>query len=263
MSTHCSADADQKAVEILDSSDDGLVIRVNTDLCDVPGPDNNYCNRQRFCPVRERLLTTLTLGLGREHFAETAPVHVLTPGTQFDMALYYRYGVPTQSSSTGSGSDSSSGAASGSGPAGGGSSTPGNSTGSGGSLSNCSCTCDERENTIRQAEELKARKEAGENIAGTAFMDLMNCASACQSEYMICELEKNRIEKEARHARNKEVPETSCDCSCAGLEAMEGRNQSLLERFQAGDQSALEEMVQLGQCIPVCQNEVMNCMGSK
>jgi len=265
MSTYCSADADQRAVEILDSNDDGLVIRVNTDLCDVPGPHNNYCNKQRFCPVREHLLTTLTLGLGREHFAETAPVHELTPGTKFDMDLYYRYGVPTQSSSSSSepGSGSGSSSSSGSDSAGTGTAVPGSSAGTGGSLDNCSCSCEERENTLRQAEELKAREAAGENIPGTAFMDLMGCASSCQNEYLICELDKNREAQEAREAKRQTATETSCDCSCSALESLESRTQSLLEKFQSGDQSALTEMQQLGQCMSVCQNEMMNCYKSK
>jgi hypothetical protein len=116
---------------------------------------------------------------------------------------------------------------------------------------------------LQQAENLKARQQAGENIPGNAFMDLMACASSCQSEYMICEMEKNRIEEEARETRTKEVSEIPCDCSCAGLEGMESRTQSLLERFQSGDQSAMAEMQKLGQCVSVCQNEMMNCMRSK
>jgi hypothetical protein len=265
MSTYCSADADQRAVEILDSNHDGLVIRVNTDLCDVPGPDNNYCNKQAFCPVREHLLTTLTLGLGREHFGDTAAVHQLTPGTQFDMDLYFRYGVPggSSSSSPASGSGSSSGSSSDSGSAGAGTAIAGMPAGTGGSLNNCNCSCEEREKTLHQAEDLKARKAAGENISGAAFMDLMGCVSACQSEYMICELEKNRQAEQTRDTNRQSRAETSCDCSCSALESLESRTQSLLENYRSGDQSALAEMQQLGQCMSVCQNEMMNCYKSK
>jgi len=197
MSTYCGTDADQKAVEILDSSEEGIVIRVSTDLCDVPGPNNNFCGRQPTCPVRDHLLTTMTLGLGREHFGETAPVHKLTPGTRFDMDLYFRYGVPTESFSSSSdpggdsGGDADSGPTTGSGPPESSPDVPGGSS-TGDMLDSCACTCEERESTLRKAEDLKARKEAGEEISGNAFMALMKCTSDCQTEYMICEMEKNK-----------------------------------------------------------------------
>lgn len=266
MSTYCSPDADQKAVEILDSSEDGVVIRVNTDLCDVPEPDNNYCGRKPTCPVRDHLLTTMTLGLGREHFAETAPIHQLTPGTRFDMDLYFRYGVPTESFSSSSDPGGNSGDASESGPttgSGTGESSPAVPGGSSndGVLDNCVCTCEEREDALRQAEDLKARSEAGEEISGTAFMALMNCASECQTEYMICVMEENNEKEAAEEAQRQSTSSNQCDCSCTAINELESNMKTLMEEFNTRDQSALVRLEELGQCMNVCAGQIAECMG--
>jgi hypothetical protein len=153
---------------------------------------------------------------------------------------------------------SSAAGSSGSGPP-----SPGSSGSSGGAIQDCACTCEEREATIRLGEELKSRLEAGEDIAAGEIMGLGRCNTACQREYMVCEMEKNEKEKEARKASHPATPTGECDCSCAALKNLESQTTELLGRFQSGDQSAMQEMQKLGQCMSACQVELMACAGSK
>jgi hypothetical protein len=153
---------------------------------------------------------------------------------------------------------SSAAGSSGSGPP-----SPGSSGSSGGAIQDCACTCEEREATIRLGEELKSRLEAGEDIAAGEIMGLGRCNTACQREYMVCEMEKNEKEKEARKASHSAIPTGECDCSCTALKNLESQTTELLGRFQSGDQSAMQEMQKLGQCMSACQVELMACAGSK
>jgi hypothetical protein len=253
-STFCGRDADTKAVQVLDSSEDGLVLRIDTDLCELPGPGNNFCGRRPTCPVRDHLLTTVTLAFGREHFADSAPIDVLTPGTKFDMDLYFRYGVPTE------GVPSPSTGMSGSGPpvipdsTGAGTGQNG-SSGSGAVAGGCACTCEERRETLDRAEELKRRRDAGEEVGLENLGALTACSGVCQREYMICEMEANA----ARRAAKKQTPppaKAGCDCGCAGLEAAQKRLSSLSTQSQSPHLQALREV---GECMSACRADYMKC----
>jgi hypothetical protein len=268
MSTYCSADADLKAVEILDSNDGGLVLRVNTDLCEVPEPANKFCNSQPTCPLRDHLITTMTLALGREHFAETAPVHVLTPGTKFDIDLYYRYGVPTESfvspSAPSSSSGSSSGTTSGPAPSGSGTSATGASTSSGGTLDSCACSCEELADFDSRGE---VAKKVGDNDATMALANqMMACMGQCQREYMICRLEADEAEKQKKELSAKQEAEArqkNCDCSCEAVEDMLSRSRELEKQISAGGAVWNEEAAQLIQCASACQQEMLACAMNK
>lgn len=272
MSTYCSQDADLKAVEILDSNEGGLVVRINTDLCEGPEPANNFCNLQLLCPVRDHLITTLTLALGREHFAETAPIHVLTPGTKFDIDLYYRYGVPTESfvspsapsSSSGSGSGTTSGPA----PSGSGTSATGTSTSSGGTLNACTCSCEELADFDNRAEEAK---KVGDNDATMALAgQMMGCMGQCEREYMICRMDNAEVEKQEKELLRKqeaEAMQANCDCSCEALDDIVSGGQEfekkLQKQFAEGSSISNEDIIQLTQCFSVCQQEVIACAMKK
>ncbi len=268
LSTFCSQDADLRAVEILDSNEGGLVVRVNTDLCEGPEPANNFCNQQPTCPVRDHLITTLTLALGREHFAETAPIHVLTPGTKFDIDLYYRYGVPTESfvspSTPGSGSGSDAGPTSGAASSGSGTSATGTPTSSGGALDSCACSCDELADFDNRAE---AAKKVGDNDATMALANqMMGCMGRCQREYMICRMETAEAEDQKRDLLRKqetEARQANCDCSCEALDDIVNRVQELQKQIAAGGSVSNEEIAQLSQCFSFCQQEMMACAMKK
>lgn len=142
-------------------------------------------------------------------------------------------------------------------------SAPGPSTGIGGPIGDCACTCEEHEATNQTAQEMKQREAAGEELEAGSVMGLMRCASTCQREYMICEMEKNRREKEARETRPESTTEEDCDCSCVALRNLESDTAGLLGQLQSGDQSAMDEMNRLGQCMSVCQDSLMRCMRSR
>jgi hypothetical protein len=266
MSTYCSTDADLKAVEILDSGDDGIVLRINTDLCEVPSPHNDYCNKRPNCPVRDRLLTTLTLGLGREHFADTAPIHVSTPGTRFDMELYFRGGVPTGPSVSSTDPDSEMGSGSdrrptpGSGSQGPEAASPAGSYGATGTFNTCSCTCEEREAAIRRGAQLRAGAEAGAEVTMDQITSLSNCSGVCQREYMICELEATKEARRLKEAsKQPATAQADCDCSCGGLDALEQQNAALLSQVQAGAPPPLEALERAGNCMSACVSQYAAC----
>jgi hypothetical protein len=139
------------------------------------------------------------------------------------------------------------------------------SAGSGGSsaaLEDCACTCEERSQTLQQAEELKARQAAGEDVAAGALMGLMRCQSQCQSQYMLCVMEDDRARKaqEAveQAARERQL-QNECDCSCEALNALQARTEELLNAYQAGNTAALSEVQQIGSCMGACQGALMAC----
>jgi hypothetical protein len=143
-------------------------------------------------------------------------------------------------------------------PPGSGTSTPGTSSGKGESIGECACTCEERDAINHQGEELKARREAGEDVAVGDIMGLMRCSSTCQREYMICVLEENE-KKKAVEAERQSTKPGECDCSCTALNGMQSRTAELLQRLQSGNPSAMDEMQKMGQCMSICQNELMSC----
>jgi hypothetical protein len=143
-------------------------------------------------------------------------------------------------------------------PPGSGTSTPGTSSGKGESIGECACTCEERDAINHQGEELKARREAGEDVAVGDIMGLMRCSSTCQREYMICILEENEKEKAAETAHQATKPD-DCDCSCTALNGLQSRTTELLQGMQSGNSSAMDELQKLGQCMSVCQNELISC----
>jgi len=149
------------------------------------------------------------------------------------------------------------------GSSGSGPTTPGSSSSSGFTIGDCACTCKEREETLQRGEDLDSRREAGEDISAGEIMGLMRCNTSCQREYMICELEKNEKEKEARDTESQKTAASECDCSCTSLANLESQTMELLGQFQSGNQSAMDEMRKLGQCISTCQAELMNCHTSQ
>jgi len=137
-------------------------------------------------------------------------------------------------------------------------STTGTSSGTGGAFGECACTCEERDATNRQGEDLKARREAGEDVAVGDIMGLMRCSSTCQREYMICIMEENKKE-EALEAKHQSTKPDDCDCSCTALNGLQSRTTELLQALQSGSPSAMDEMQKMGQCMSVCQNELTSC----
>jgi hypothetical protein len=254
-STFCSEDADLKAVRVLDSSEDGLALRVDTDLCDLPGPGNNFCGRQQTCPVREHLQTTVTLASGREHFAETAPINVLTPGTKFDMNLYFRYGVPTglagsqQSGTSDRGMPIIPGSA-GAGP------TSAGSTGAGASAAGgCQCTCQERQEALERAEELKHRNESGEEVGMGDLAALTTCMGVCQREYLACVMQAN-TDRRAAKKKPRPAPDTDCDCGCGSLQDFQEAISALSSPGQPPNMQAIKRA---SECIAACRDEYVKC----
>jgi len=131
---------------------------------------------------------------------------------------------------------------------------------------NCACTCEERAEALRQGEAMAARHDAGEEVAAGAIMDLMRCSNQCRPEYTMCVMEENRqkkAEEKAEKAARELEQAKECDCSCAALNALQGRTEDLLKAMQAGSPTAMDEMQRLGSCISVCQSEMMSCAQSK
>ena len=135
---------------------------------------------------------------------------------------------------------------------------PGTSSTTGETLKDCLCTCEERADSILRGEDIKTRRAAGEEIAAGEIMGLMRCASTCQREYTICALDEDEKEKAVRATR-QEIKPDDCDCSCTALNDLQSRTAELVQALQSGNPSAMEEMQKLGQCMPICQSELMNC----
>ena len=130
---------------------------------------------------------------------------------------------------------------------------------SGDSLTDCACTCEEREATERAAQDMKRREAAGETLEPGEIMRLASCTSPCQRQYMICELEKGKGEKrQAEKAEVSPAPE-ECDCSCEALGNMESQLSTVLARVEPGDAAAMAEMKRMGQCVALCQDSLVAC----
>jgi len=170
-----------------------------------------------------------------------------TPGTE----MYRKAAERSLSEWSSGGSDPDS---PGSGPP---TTNPGTSSSAGGTL-DCACTCEERANTVLRGEDIKTRREAGEDISASEVMGLMRCTSACQREYTICAMEESEQEKAAEAARPEITPD-DCDCSCTVFNSLESRTAELLQGVQSGNPSAMDEMQKLGQCMSNCQDEFMSC----
>ena len=134
---------------------------------------------------------------------------------------------------------------------------PGTSSGEGVTLE-CACTCEERADTLLRGEDIKTRRAAGEDIAVGEIMGLMRCTSVCTREYAICAMEEDEKEK-AVEATHQEINPDDCDCSCTALNDLQSRTAELVQGLQSGNPSAMDEMQKLGQCMPICQSELMNC----
>lgn len=143
---------------------------------------------------------------------------------------------------------------------------PGSGSSSGGNLPACTCTCEERAGIQEQADDLKARRAAGEEISGGDFMGLMSCTRQCQSEYLVCavaEGEEKKARKKAERTAQEEKLAGECDCSCDALDAMQSRSEELLNGMQAGIPIDLTELQQMGVCAGVCQQAMFSCAGSR
>jgi hypothetical protein len=143
-----------------------------------------------------------------------------------------------------------------------GESAPGAGSGSGAAIPDCACTCDERSEALRQAEELKAREAAGGDVSAGAIMGLMRCQQQCQSEYMLCVMEEDKARKAqeaAEQAAHQGKLKEECDCSCEALHAAQGRTEELLKAYGAGEAAALDELQSLGSCMGACQGAMMAC----
>jgi len=136
---------------------------------------------------------------------------------------------------------------------------PGNSNGTTHSLSDCACTCEERDTTNEAAEQLKARREAGEEVSVGEIMGLTRCASRCQREYMVCEMQKTERERAAAKKSASEAP-ANCDCGCDGLDRIQRESAALQAQVQAGQAMPLQALEQLGRCMSVCQGEYARCL---
>jgi hypothetical protein len=73
-----------------------------------------------------------------------------------------------------------------------------------------------------------------------------------------CVLEENEQEK-AVEAERQAVKPSGCDCSCTALNGMQSRAVELLQGLQSGNPSAMDEMQKMGQCMSICQNELISC----
>jgi hypothetical protein len=137
---------------------------------------------------------------------------------------------------------------------------PGNS--GGGNLADCACTCEERAGIQTQADELKARRAAGEEVSGGDFMGLMRCTDQCQSEYLVCAIaegEEEKARKKAEKAALEAKLAGECDCSCTALEDLQSRSEELLKSFEAGGSPDMGEMQRMGRCVSACQKEMLSC----
>lgn len=132
-------------------------------------------------------------------------------------------------------------------------------------LPDCSCTCEERAETIKQGEDFKARQAAGEAVGAGMIMGLMRCNQQCQSEYMMCVMAENQEQEaleKAAEAAGEEKLAKECDCSCAALNSFQTRTEELLQAVQGGSPTAMDEMQRLGNCISVCQDAIFTCAQS-
>lgn len=138
----------------------------------------------------------------------------------------------------------------------------GGSRAGGGALEPCTCSCDERSETLRRAEALKLATAAGDDPPAGALSGLMRCQSQCRAEYMTCVMAENRAgeaQEAAREAERLKQLQQECDCSCDTLHSLKDRTEALLREFQAGNTNALGEMDRIGQCMSVCQQAIMAC----
>jgi hypothetical protein len=129
------------------------------------------------------------------------------------------------------------------------------------SIESCACTCDEREQTTREAEDLKMRKNAGEEIDAGRLMGLMRCHKPCQHEYMICIMDENKsgAEVEDAHPEVAGKPLEKCACTCETLEALTHRKKQLETDFKPGDQASVDEIMAMSNCYQSCMSEFMSC----
>ena len=256
----CKGAAGKAVAEVLQSDEEALRISVSAKLCRA-GPETlKQCESAAGCPQVDTVKGEVTLAFGWRQFAETAPTDILTRGTQRyintmpdSLAEAMQFGRNTALPDM---DDPGYREETGSGPG-----MPGAGSGQGGAVNDCACTCEERRETERMAQAVKAPglsdEERMEGMAG-----LMRCQSACQRQYMVCAME----EAEAREAAEKEAlereqaqREEQCDCSCESLNAMQRRAREL-EAHIGGDMGAvMEEVTQMTTCMTVCQDALMAC----
>ena len=141
---------------------------------------------------------------------------------------------------------------------------PGNSSSRGDAINDCACTCEERAETIRRGEAMKAGNDAGEAVNAGELMGLMRCESQCRSEYVMCamdeaEEQKAQREKEKEQAMKDLENSGECNCSCDYLKGLEGELEKLVQGMQSGNTSAMSQMEKLGRCMSVCESEMMRC----
>jgi len=141
------------------------------------------------------------------------------------------------------------------------STAPGTSDSAGGTIGDCVCTCEEREQTILLGEGVKARTEAGEEVAAGEIMSLMRCSTTCRREYMICIMEEDEREKEAEEAllKKQAKPTEECDCGCDALAKFTRKREQFEAEFKPGDMSQMDEIMSMTTCFQTCMSEFMNC----
>ena len=130
----------------------------------------------------------------------------------------------------------------------------------GGQVADCDCSCDERDATLREAEALKARVDAGEDVGMASLTALTRCSDDCRREYMICEMEADRAAAAADAERAGPASDpAACDCSCAGLQDLERRSRNLQEAVNSGREMDAGALEQLGTCLNTCISEYSAC----
>jgi hypothetical protein len=249
----CKGGNSRPVGRILKSDEDALEIEVEADLCQARPGQLKQC--EDGCPVVDHFKGEITLAFGWRQFSETAPTDIRTRGIERyintmpdSLTEALKFGANTAFPQVDPFSDTPEVTTL---------DQPGLATGE--SLGSCACTCEERENTLRQAEDLKAREAAGEDISGSSFMGLMGCAMSCQTEYMVCEMDKNKREEAAREAERQQETTAKCDCSCAAFDQLQQRSKELQAGFKPGDPAPLDEIARMSQCMNTCQNDYFSC----
>lgn len=129
------------------------------------------------------------------------------------------------------------------------------------SFQNCACTCEERAQMNQTAEELKARKDAGEEVGAGEIMGLARCQKPCQREYMMCIMDENDRKDKAKQARVDEDTKLleKCACTCETLKVLTLRQKQLETELKPGDHAQVNEIMSISSCYQSCMTEFMSC----
>ncbi len=248
--------------EVVQSDEDALHIRLNASLCRAGSDTTAECGSPAGCPVVDTVTGEHHIAFGWRQFPETAATDILTRGTQRYINTMPDSWQEAMTFGVGSELPDSDDPSFVPGP---GSITSGTGNGSVGgrkTLPNCSCSCDEREQSEQAARELKARHNSGIEMSMAELAAVTRCSNTCQREYMVCAMQADDARKAKKKAARREAERklsANCDCSCEGIALFLQQSKALQQAPAIGKSADINAIMQLSQCATTCHEPMMTC----